>query len=68
MDMVLLNVLGVAIARFKPCYRGPMRGGFLEFLPECWKTEQMWEEVIVSALVEVHYKQSQRIIALIVTV
>ncbi|KAJ9613490.1 hypothetical protein H2200_003432 [Cladophialophora chaetospira] len=63
LNMVLLDGKGLAIARYKPDYKGKKRGGALELLPECWKTEELWEEVVVIALVVMHYKESQRIIA-----
>lgn len=63
LNMVLLNGSGLAIARYVPRYKGSKRGGTLELLPECWKSEQMWEEVIAIFLAVSHYKESQRIIA-----
>ena len=67
LNMVLLNGQGLAIARFKPDYKGSKRGGSLELLAECWKTDHIWEEVVVVALVVIHYKESQRIVSATVT-
>lgn len=63
LNMVLLNEKGIAIARYKPDYRGRRRGGTLEMLSECLSSEAAAEEVVVAALAVMHYKEAQRMSA-----
>ncbi|KIW98104.1 uncharacterized protein Z519_01688 [Cladophialophora bantiana CBS 173.52] len=65
LNMVLLNGQGLAIARYKPNYKGPKRGGSMEMLAPCLTSGAMMEEVIVMCLAVSHYKESQRIAAAI---
>ncbi|KAH0842964.1 hypothetical protein AYO21_03321 [Fonsecaea monophora] len=63
LNIVLLDGQGIAIARYKPNYKSMKRGGSLEMLAPCWRSEALMEEVIVMLLAVVHYKESQRMSA-----
>ncbi|KIW33859.1 uncharacterized protein PV07_00675 [Cladophialophora immunda] len=65
LNMVLLNGQGLAIARYKPNYKGSKRGGSMEMLAPCWRSEEFMEEVITMFLAVMHYKESQRMTATI---
>ena len=60
LNMVLLDGKGIAIARYKPEYKGTKTGGTLEMLSECLSSDAVAEEVVVVALAVVHYKETQR--------
>ncbi|KIV91389.1 hypothetical protein PV10_05933 [Exophiala mesophila] len=63
LNMVLLNNTGMAIARFKPDYRGNIRGGTLEMLNQFITTDRAAEETVIAALAVIRYKESQRMSA-----
>ncbi|KIY01347.1 uncharacterized protein Z520_02899 [Fonsecaea multimorphosa CBS 102226] len=67
LNMVLLDGQGLAIARYKPNYKGSKRGGSMEMLAPCWSSEAVMEEVIVMFLAVSHYKESQRMTSAITT-
>ncbi|OAP57442.1 hypothetical protein AYL99_08180 [Fonsecaea erecta] len=65
LNMVLLDGQGLAMARYKPNYKGLKRGGTLELLSPCWRSDAVLEEVIVMFLAVMHYKECLRMNAAI---